>query len=130
MKAFWGSISGMYALTLHRWEADRSFILLVLLTILNLADFFLTKNLVAAHGFEAEGNPILYQLMVATGTVHAILWTKVVAVGLMWILYDRVTIQHRWITPDRLQRILVLLNIAFAVIVGYGLFLNIYLIVM
>ena len=127
MRSFWGRIYGMYALAIQRREPDRSFILLAMLTILNLIDFLLTKNLVNVAGFEAEGNPILYHFMVATGTVYAIMWAKVMALIPMWAFYPFVTQNHRIVTPERLERILMLLNITFVCIVAWGLFLNVQL---
>ena len=67
--------------TLNAWPLARQ--LVIVLALLNFVDFYTTKSLVDAFGFEIEANPWLYKLIVTTGTVWAIFWAK--AAFFVWL---------------------------------------------
>lgn len=58
---------------------------LIILVSLFIADFFITHQIIGLTGFEAEANPLMHWLLIATGTVWVLLFTKIVI--LLFLLF-------------------------------------------
>ena len=90
--------------------------LVIVLFLLNMADFITTKHMVNQYGFDIESNPILLCLMYQSGTVYAILYLK--------LLFFCLLIPALWINNERgvltlksIRNILGILCIFFIIIV-------------
>lgn len=100
-------------------------ILLCMLSLLSLADYILTYNLVGDYGFNVELNPILYQLMQGSKTVYSLLAVKLSAVGVWWIVLYLSTPKEKIFTLPRIEIILYILNAVYVIVVVWGIFVNI-----
>ena len=114
----------MFALTLNKWiTIQRSTKLMVVLAILCIVDFVLTKHLVDLFGFEVEVNPLMYNLMVTFDSVYALLVVKLIALGMLAYGVAFLTSTHQIITTKRLEWMLWILVGAYSGVVGWSFYL-------
>ena len=97
-----------------------NFQMMILLSLLNLQDYFNTRFLVGG-GYAKEMNPWLDYLIQKTGTVDVILLTKVLAVGfLWWIVLRTYETKPEVVTGTPLKWALIVSNIVYGGVVIWG----------
>lgn len=106
------------------WDSSYKFIaimLLVTLTLLNYADYEMTKNLMLIDGYGVEKNPLIYHIVVFFDSPKAILWVKTIILSMLWIAVFLIRDHHR-INDKRYARILAMVNIPFAALFAYNMY--------
>lgn len=99
-------------------------LLLSILSLLSLADYILTYNLVGDYGFNVELNPMLYGLM-QKGGIYSLLALKSSVVGIWWIALYLSSPEEKIITLPRIEIFLWVLNAIYVIVVVWGIFVNI-----
>ena len=94
--------------------------LMILITGLNIIDFQTTKILVDWYGFETEVNPLMYNAMVYFDSVWGLLVVKVIALSVLWAIYDQVEHYHKLINPGRMTYILGALTAGFFALITWN----------
>ena len=97
--------------------------LVIVLALLNLADFFMTSRLIAEFGFVIEANPVMYELLVWTDTVWSLLVVKASALAILWFGIKKLEASHKFITVPRLEKILLFSIFLYCCIVTWSLYL-------
>ena len=91
--------------------------LLIILSVLSISDFFITKLLIDIYGFEVEANPLMYKLIVLTNTPWSMLYVKMASLLMCWIVFWRT----KYINAIKI--ILISLIIIHTGVVGKGIYI-------
>ena len=97
-----------------------NFQLMILLTVLNVMDYVLTRFLINA-GLAEEWNPWLKELIELTGTVDVIILVKLVTVGFCWwIILRTYKVSPETITGKPMMWMLIVSNLIYGFVVSYS----------